>query len=227
MRVSELAAASGVTVATIKYYLREGLLMPGEATGATQARYDEKHLRRIRLIKALADVAGLPMQQVRVVLGLIDTPEDDMFDTLGKAVGALPPYDAGGDTETDDYPRARAVIERLGQIYDPRYAAVAQLERALQAVADVGLPLSDERLEVYAAALRSIAELELRRMPESSPADAVEYAVLGTALYEPVILAMRRLAHQDLAARMLTGKGDGTAAGLNTPKAATRPAAAD
>jgi hypothetical protein len=27
-------------------------------------------------------------------------------------------------------------------------------------------------------------------------ADAVEYAVLGTALYEPVMLALRRLAHQ-------------------------------
>jgi hypothetical protein len=31
----------------------------------------------------------------------------------------------------------------------------------------------------------------------------VEYAVLGTALHEPVILAMRRLAHQDNASKHL------------------------
>jgi hypothetical protein len=33
------------------------------------------------------------------------------------------------------------------------------------------------------------------------PHAAVENTVLGTALYESVILALRRLAHQDVAAR--------------------------
>lgn len=45
MRLSELSKQSGVTTATIKYYLREGLLPPGERVTATQAEYDESHLR--------------------------------------------------------------------------------------------------------------------------------------------------------------------------------------
>ena len=37
MRISALAAAAGLPVATVKYYLREGLLQSGVATSATQA----------------------------------------------------------------------------------------------------------------------------------------------------------------------------------------------
>jgi hypothetical protein len=46
-----------------------------------------------------------------------------------------------------------------------------------------------------------IAELDIDAVPTSTANEAIEYAVLGTALYEPIIIAMRRLAHQDLAAR--------------------------
>lgn len=91
-------------------------------------------------------------------------------------------------------------------MYDPGFAAVGQLERALQAVADAGMPMSGDRLQVYARSPRSRAEIDVGKMPLGSPSAAVEYAMLGTALYEPVILALRRLAHQDIAARM-AGRG--------------------
>jgi DNA-binding transcriptional MerR regulator len=55
MLMAELSRSSGVPVATIKYYLREGLLPPGAATSATRAEYDEAHLRRLRLTRALED----------------------------------------------------------------------------------------------------------------------------------------------------------------------------
>ena len=58
MRISELSEASGVPVATLKYYLREGLLPPGESLGATRADYSEDHLRRVRLVRALVDAVG-------------------------------------------------------------------------------------------------------------------------------------------------------------------------
>ena len=46
MRMSELSRLSGVSVTTIKYYLREGLLPAGRQLSATQAEYDGSHLRR-------------------------------------------------------------------------------------------------------------------------------------------------------------------------------------
>ena len=208
MRISALAQATGLPVATVKYYLREGLLHPGVATSATQASYDESHVRRIRLIRALTGPVGLSVQQTRTILELIDHPGDDLYETLGRAVGALPPpADEASAEDPDPFPRARAALEALGQVYDPRFAAVAQLETALAAVEDAGMPLSEPRLLEYGRQLREVAEYDLERMPQE-PHAAVEYTVLGTALYEPVIVALLRLAHQDVAARG-AGRGGG------------------
>ncbi|MEJ3404854.1 MerR family transcriptional regulator [Rathayibacter sp. YIM 133350] len=204
MRVSELVERSGVPLASVKFYLREGLLMPGRSTAARQADYGEEHLRRLRIIRALTGAVGLSVQKTREVLAIVDSAPParaagEVFDALGQAIAALPPYAA----ELADYPRARAVLERLGQVYDPRFAAVAQLERALEAAEDAGLPISEDRIDAYGEALHRLAEFDLAQMPAEDPSAALEYAVLGTALYEPVILALRRLAHQDVAARSL------------------------
>lgn len=201
MRISELVERTGVPLATVKFYLRQGMLPPGEAVSATRAEYGEEHVRRIGLIRALSDVAGLPLGRVKDVLDLIDHPEGELFDALGSAVAALPPY---LDDAQPPYPRAQAAIAAIGQVYDDRYAAVAQLERALEAVEAGGIPMTDERLHVYAEHLRAMAEYDLSRMPEDAGREgALAYAVLGTALYDPVVAALRRLAHQDVAARRL------------------------
>ncbi|NNC12939.1 MerR family transcriptional regulator [Planctomonas sp. JC2975] len=235
MRISELARITAIPVPTIKYYLREGILQQGESRGATQADYGDEHVQRLRLIRSLADVAGLPIARIKTVLDLIDHPGDDLFDALGRAIASLPPY--ATDSDDAEHPRAKAAIERLDWTYDADFAATAQLDRALQAVSDAGIPLTDERLETYGAALHRLAEFDVAQMPSGSRASgtdadadanagreagsagggradteedalgqasaAIEYAVLGTALYEPVVVAMRRLAHQDVAARML------------------------
>ncbi|MEP6649003.1 MAG: MerR family transcriptional regulator, partial [Lapillicoccus sp.] len=55
MRLAELCAATGVPAATVKYYLREGLLPPGERVSATRADYGPPHVERLRLIRALVE----------------------------------------------------------------------------------------------------------------------------------------------------------------------------
>ncbi|MFV9457514.1 MerR family transcriptional regulator [Rhodococcus sp. NM-2] len=202
MRVSELVARTGIPLATVKYYLREGLLMPGEATSATQARYGEKHVERLGLVKALAG-AGLPIPRIREILRLVDHPDGSLFEVLGEAIAQLPPYLDAAVDDGDEFPRARAVLDRLGQVYDPRYVAVGQLERALEGLEEAGIPMTDERLDAYGRHVRGIAEIDIGLMPTESTEDAIRYAVLGTAIYEPVIAAMRRLAHQDLAQKRL------------------------
>lgn len=199
MRVSELVERTGVPLATIKYYLREGLLPAGEATSATRAEYGEAHVRRIAVIRALTETVGLSVQKAREVLQLIDQPGGALFETFGRAIEALPP-EVTPDASAD-YPRARAVLEKLGQLYEPRFAAVVQLERALAAAEASGIPLDDARLAVYGPHIRAIAEFDVGQIPSHDAAAAIEYAVLGTALHEPVLVALRRLAHQDVAAR--------------------------
>jgi DNA-binding transcriptional MerR regulator len=199
MKISELSERSGIPVATLKFYIREGMLPRGEATSATSAEYDEGHLVRLRVIAALAGVRGLPLARVRDILDLVDEPLGDPNETVRRAVNALPPYDETADgREAEDDSRARAAIEQAGFTYDPRFAAVRQLETAIRAVVDAGLPWDEPTLHRYADSMREVAISEVAPIASLAPDDVPAYAVLGTALYEPVILAMRRLAHQHL-----------------------------
>ncbi|MGN6220014.1 MAG: MerR family transcriptional regulator [Microbacterium sp.] len=195
MKISELSERSGVPVATVKFYIREGMLPRGEALSATRAEYGDGHLARLRVIAALTDVRGLPLARVRDILSLIDTPTGDPVEILGRAVGALPPYVA---SEQEDYPLARAAIAELGLTYDPGFTAVAQLDEALRALEAAGLDASPAVLRRYGDAMRQVAVEELAPMHSMPLDEAVTYAVLGTALYEPVMLALRRLAHHHL-----------------------------
>lgn len=195
MRISALVEQSGVPLATVKYYLREGLLPPGRATSATQAQYDEGHLHRLALIRALTDVVGLSVARTRTVLELIDSPPEDLFTALGRAVAVLPPH---VEEQAQGHPRARAAIEALGWVYDPYYPAVDQLERALAAAESVGMPIGEERLLGYGEHVRAIARIDIAGVPVGNPGAAVEHTVLGTAMVEPVLAALRRLAHQDV-----------------------------
>ncbi|MEN2741208.1 MerR family transcriptional regulator [Microbacterium sp. X-17] len=194
MRISELAERTGCSIPTIKFYIREGMLPRGTTTSATRAEYGPEHEGRLRLIHALADVRRLPLSRVREILALVDAPGDDVVETLGRATGALPPY-----VEDDgDHARARATIEALGLVYTPRFTAVAQLEAAIRGLEEAGLAWDADTVARYGRAMQAVAREEVAPIAAMSPAEAIRYAVLGTALYEPILLALRRLAHQQL-----------------------------
>ena len=101
MRVAELSRRSATTVPTIKFYLREGLLPPGEATGRNQAEYDEAHVRRLRLIRALLDVGGLSVAAAREVLSVVDTPGVPDHELLGAASFTITRARPSGGPETN------------------------------------------------------------------------------------------------------------------------------
>ncbi|MEV0220077.1 MerR family transcriptional regulator [Streptomyces sp. NPDC050704] len=89
MRISELSRRSGVAVATIKYYRREGLLPEGRALNPTTVEYGEEHVQRLRLIRSLTQLGGLSVARTREVLEAVDLPLD-AFETLGVVHHALP-----------------------------------------------------------------------------------------------------------------------------------------
>jgi DNA-binding transcriptional MerR regulator len=68
LRMGELAEASGVPAATIKHYLREGLLPGGQKTSRNMAYYPPDYVDRIRLIKQLQEERFMPLRVIREVL---------------------------------------------------------------------------------------------------------------------------------------------------------------
>lgn len=197
MRISELARRGGVTVATVKYYLREGLVSPGILTSSTQARYDDSHVARLRLVRALLGPGGLSIAQARAVLGAIDDPHDDMFAALGTVQQATLERTDGTDTSV-----AKELVESAGWRIHPESPELALLAEALEALDDADFTLSPQLLRTYLDAAEGIARAELDGLP-SERSDALRYVVLGTILVEPVLLALRRLAEQHVAAERL------------------------
>src|SRR5258705_5776809 len=85
MRIAELSQKSGVPVPTIKYYLREGLLPAGELTSPNQARYDDHHVQRLRLLRVVLDIRPLPRAPVRHLLVALREPDPDLHNVLAQA----------------------------------------------------------------------------------------------------------------------------------------------
>lgn len=199
MRMSELARESGLTVPTIKYYLREGLLQPGHPTAKTQAEYGREHLDRLRLVRALVDVGRLPLSIVHAVLQALDSAPDGMgARELGDVIGTV--YDALPPTPDDaiEPARALAAVQALGWQIGPDSASLRQLESALASVEAVGLAPGEETLRIYGQAALDVATRDIGTMPDAEPGDVLRHIVVGTVLYEPVLTALRRLAMQHL-----------------------------
>jgi DNA-binding transcriptional MerR regulator len=68
LRMGELAEASGVSAATIKHYLREGLLPEGVKTSRNMAYYPAEFVERIRTIKQLQEERYMPLRVIKDLL---------------------------------------------------------------------------------------------------------------------------------------------------------------
>src|SRR5215471_15162045 len=68
LKVGQLAQASGVSIATIKFYLREGLLpRPTLKTSRNMAWYDRAFVDRIKVIKRMQE-RFLPLRVIKQLL---------------------------------------------------------------------------------------------------------------------------------------------------------------
>lgn len=212
MRISELSRASGIPVATIKFYLREGLVPEGVRTSPNQAQYDDAHVQRLRLVRALVGVGGLSLAATKDVLSHIDEPERATLDLLGTAHQAVAP-------ELPDHIDLTPAVELLQRwgwstcLAAPQQhtvndapaegsrrgidEGVAGLAVALAALDDAGFTVDTARMDTYAEAMMQVAQAEIDDLPTDTPGAAVRYVVLGTVLVEPVLLALRRLAQRE------------------------------
>ncbi|MFE9930222.1 MerR family transcriptional regulator [Streptomyces sp. NPDC005533] len=211
MRIGELSRRTGVPVPTIKYYVREGLLPPGELTSPNQASYGEGHERRLRLVRALLEVGGLSVAAIGEVLAAVEDKERPVHEVLGAAAQRLVPVYGDGRADGDDAPDAETVlarervarlIEARGWCVEPGHKAAEALVSALASLARVGHGGFVDVLDDYAEAAERVGRADLdytaRRVARE---DLVEAVVVGTVLGDAIFAALRRMAQVDASAR--------------------------
>jgi DNA-binding transcriptional MerR regulator len=205
MRMAELSRRTGVPVPTIKYYLREGLLPPGERTSPNQALYDEPHVRRLRMVRALVEVGGLSISAVRDVLDAIDSADQTPFKVLGEVQDRLGPLHPESDSAAwqSAHDAVEELLTRRGWRADAHSPPGRALIAAVTSLIELGRADLVGLMEVYADAVEKVAEIDVSSVTRGRGIDdVIEGAVIGTVLGEAMITALRRLAHQHATANL-------------------------
>lgn len=155
LKMAQLSERSGVSPATIKHYLREGLLPEPVRTSRNMAYYPPDFVERIHLIKRLQEERFMPLKRIRDVLRerrprtpreAIDLP-GNVLDRLAE-VGAVSSGEDGYDP--DDVAVLDAIIrfraggfdESLGfTVYD-----TVRYREALEPLVRIEVEVLKERL---------------------------------------------------------------------------------
>lgn len=205
MQLNELSQRSGVTPASIKYYLREGLLPPGEAVHATRAEYSARHLDRLELIQALRQIVGLNIGQIRGLVKMADdgVPRLDLLAAVQRVVLDLGNYTTSIGGEAAE--AADAVVRLRGwpdSASDARNALTAHLEL----MAGLKIPVSETVLDAYSKAMDDVAGLDIAASTSPESTDRlVLTAAVGMHMHSQLLLKLLALAQASHAIRRYHG----------------------
>lgn len=204
MRMSQLSTASGVPVATIKYYLREGLLPAGVATSANQTDYSDEHVRRLKLIRALIQIGGLTVATARTVLEAVDTPDLPLTHIFGVAQHSISGADLYDPVEDGSgTAKVAALIERRGWAVEADNPGARGAARVLDAYERIGHPELAEIWDGYADGAELIATADLEAIARLSEVSAMaETVVVGTVLGDALVASLRRMAQAHVSFQM-------------------------
>jgi DNA-binding transcriptional MerR regulator len=165
LTIDELAREAGMTARNVRAYRERGLIPEPELRGR-KGFYGPEHLTRLRLIRDLMD-RGFSLESIRHLIER--APEESLGDALEFTQALI---SAPGEVEEPIVVSARVFVERWGDQLTPELARRAQelgfvrqvgddeweirsprLERASQALSELGIPLEDA-LEIGAVLQR-------------------------------------------------------------------------
>lgn len=210
VKMSEFAAQSGVPAATIKHYVRQGLLPAPVRTSRNMAYYDAGLVPRVRAIKRLQKSLHLPLDKIGPLLDRLETEGDAAVEaSISRVLAELSPQDtmrrseviAAGVPEDE-----LALIEGLGLLTptkvrgEPTYRGEdVALLRTLGEARKAGLSptmLPPKILSTYVDALQQLVRAELAMfragvVPEAG-ADLARLTEVATTLSERLVVLLRR-----------------------------------
>jgi DNA-binding transcriptional MerR regulator len=211
MRLAELSQRAGVPPTSIKFYIREGLLPAGAVHARNQASYGTQHLERLELIRALREVAALPLEAVGRVTRELDRGWQG--DPFGEAMRAMHGKPARAASAEDAKARAALRTEVLALLRalpwttdDERHLHAEELAATLLQVRRYLYPdYPVANLARYAEIAWLLSEAEFALVPGGAPApvqargddlaEPIRRAILGSILFERIFSSLRRSAN--------------------------------
>ncbi len=214
LRVEDLAAAAGLSVDTVRYYQRLGLLTPPRRVGR-HAEYDDHHLDRLAEIRRLA-AGGFTLAQIR---DLGSTPSRD----LRRLADGSRTLDRTAVAERAGVPEGlvallvdNGLLQPLpGDDAEPRFdeGAVAMVRAGL-AISNAGIPLdelvhlaTDHAAGVDAVVRRAVDLFEVHVKDRVDGDDDLTEVL--HALLPAVVRLVAQHFHHTLVARARERLGDG------------------
>jgi DNA-binding transcriptional MerR regulator len=209
VRIGELARRSGVPIATLKHYLREGLIAPARKSGRTMSWYDPALATRIKAIKELQKRQFLPLDVIKDTLARDAEAPDDV--AAADAIAKVLARHGGKRTRSRDELLARGVCSKELDLLaaaglatpsgaDQRYrgddlALLVTLGAARKAGLSAEL-LPFDIIQDYLAAIRALVAVELRLFREgvrrTAPDDVGRLTTAATKLSERLVVLVRR-----------------------------------
>lgn len=181
----------------MKYYQREGLLPQGEKSAPNQVSYDDTHVQRVRLIRALLGTGGLSIATAQKVISALDA--DSLPEAFAVAQQAMSTPRMG---EPEPSAQARERVAALARAQGWEFTAdnpgIDVAARALDGLGAIGFEGSEAYLTAYATAASRIAAADLEALAALPTAEQqAELMVVGSVLGDPLFAGLRRLAHED------------------------------
>lgn len=180
-KMRELSDLTRVSGATIRYYIREGILPQPIRTHRNMAYYDESYVRRIRLIKELQERRFLPLSMIKKVIEEREDPlgakeidtilavEEELFksETADPLTAPRTPEELGERTGLDverlkDLQKAGFISSPKDGVYDEEDIQIAELMAQFREAGfteENGFDL--EMLEIYRELVEVLAEVEV------------------------------------------------------------------
>jgi DNA-binding transcriptional MerR regulator len=210
IKIGELSRRSGVPVATIKHYLREGLIAPARKSGRTMSWYDPALVDRLRAIKDLQHEQFLPLDVIRKSIDRDAEAPDDL--AAADAIAKVLSRHVGTRARSRDEVLARggnhrelAWLQAMGLAVpsgpDDKYrgddlALLSTLAAARRAGISADM-LPFAILDRYLAALRALVAVELEMfrdgvLPRATPDQVAPLTTAATRLSERLVVLLRR-----------------------------------
>lgn len=219
LRMSELAALADVPPASIKFYIKEGLLPAPIKTSRNMAYYDESFVARIRFIKTLQTRHFLPLRVIREILSETNgngsmAEAEALLELKGSLLGRANGESADPLPEDEvirlynTYEEELATLRQMGvltpaedegiRMYsgdDLDFLAALENNRKLGFTREIGFQVED--LEIYLGMLENLAKEEVRLLisrtaRKLSSEDIDQLAQRGIREFGPLLMVLRR-----------------------------------